>query len=1177
MKRWIVGIAVVTIGVSLVTADARAQLKRRQEKVHVRGKYRVRSRTSVKRSVAAKQILAEEFMIAKIKAQVQSIILQQMGILKRRLGFTPQDAPKYPEYLFRLASLYNELQNNYWMKAMSFDEKIFDAQEAHKSGLVARYRRSKSQYLKAHKAWLTKSLMTFRTITTKFPKYGRLDEVYFHISNTAKKLVEREKDPTRKQAWEKVMLMYFRKLLQQFPRSKYKPDALLAYAEHSYNAGDFGTAYKLYKAITKYRHSPVYPYAEYKIGWIFLNLARRAQDSSAKRKYYQQAMSQFLKVLGIRNAKVNLSSEARKDIVRTYASIGDAAQAYGFFRRPNIGGPKRVKWMMVMLGDVYYAQGKNEDARYIYDEAIRRWPRDSARCKWMLAYVDATINTGNKGKQVKAIQRLGVVWRGMARQFGPRKRQTRDCKSSAANIMRMLATQWHSEAQKTKNFATLDKAQYLYETYLESFPHNRDLYVMSYYYADLLFLLGDTMPQKANWPKTALAFKTVLKLKKPKGMKQANFIKKRNDAALAMVECWMRHFNLSSKALTKKPKEKEKQKKECIKRKRRKCVKFAMPKFEPKPIPSDLQKMIDAIHTYVKYVPRSKWLVKLMYNEALIYYNYNHFDKALPLFMRIALHHQEDEEPARLSALRVIAILKLRKRYGEMKKYIDQFYQAKRLMSDMSFKLKMQEFKRNAMWEEAQKLASKKRFKAAGELFEQIAKNYPQDSRLDDILWNAGINYEAARLIGAAVRMRKLLRIKKPKSKLASKALYFIGGNYHALAFYEKAASAYEKYAEGYPKEKEAPKALKWAILFRWGTGNVHKMMLDVKSFIKAYSRQGRKHMSQVAEVHFWVSRVYQAQMRRGNKDAEMKLISHLNQYLARYRHSGGLAHEIEALARLGELYWSRSCKVQMTDGMCVKVTYQRRRRRKKLAHKKKRLRYLDRERRGMLAAKRKFHQVVSAWGSNAKSAMARMKGKTPAEKQKKAMAALYWVAMSRFMLADMKFEAYMKLDIPRNLNFDPRHPSVAKRSVKKFAGWAKKKAQGLSKLRANYEQVIKLKQAHWAIAATARIGMLFHNFARQLYDAAIPSYLHSDEEKDAYRDELQKYGDPLEVKAKQGYILCLATAKKYNWFNEWSRLCEREINDLEPEKYPLTMELRAQPGYVSTDLSQGAVITTLR
>lgn len=1162
MKRWKFMMVATATVFCFGLPYARAQLKRKREKIEVKGKHKVRSRKAVERSTEAKNIRAEEFMIAKIKARVTSIIQKQMKLLERRLKYTPEDDPKAPEYMFRLASLRNEMQNDQWMKGMAQNEAIFKAEEAGNKAKAARYKKLKERYFKAHQAWLRSALMLFREITEKHPKYGRMDEVYFHISNTSKKLVEREKDPKRKEGWTKVMLTYFRKLLQQFPKSKYVPDALLAYAEHSYNTRQFDAALKLYERITTYKNSPVRPYAIYKIGWVYLNI-----------RQYTKAMNQFLKVLKLRGTKLNLVNEARRDIVRTYTHVGKVEAARGFFRK--VAGPKNVKWMMVMLGDVYYAQGKNEEAIAIYDECLNQWPRDKDRCKWTLSMVDAAINVGNKDGQVKAVRRLGKVWRSVAEQFGPKKPVTTECKANSANIMKMLATQWHNESQKTKNFETLDKAQYLYETFIKSFPGSPDLYIMRYYYADLLFMLGETLPDKANWPKTAEAFNDVVQTKKPPKMPQKEYIERRNSAALAMVNSWMQHFNVTAEKLTSKPKELDKQKKKCVKRRRRKCLKWEKPELAKLPIPADRQKMLEAFRTYTKFVPKSDWLVKIKYNEALVYYNYNHFDKALPLFMDIATKHQDDEEPARFAALRVVAILKRDNEFGKLKKYIDIFIESEKLMADMAFKLKMQEYKRNAMWEEAEKLRVAKKFKDCGEAFEQIAITYPQDERIDDIYWNAGICYESARLIGAAVRMRRMLRKRKPDSKLASKALYFIGGNYHALAFYEDAAQNYERfYQEAAKKNKsldDASTALKFAILFRWGTGNISKMMDNVRDFIKTFNSKG-KFKSEVAEVHFWVHRVYEDE---DTKDSETKLVSHLSQYLSRYRKQGGLDRQIEATAKLGKIYWKRSCKVDMVDGMCVKIRYERRRRRKKLARKQKRVIYLSRERRMKKSAMSRFRSVLKLWGK--KGPGARMAGKTPAEKKARAAAALYWVAMAKFSLVDVEFEEYMKLDLPRKLNFNPRYPRKMKAAQKKFASWAENKAKSLEKLRERYSQVILLKQAHWAIAATARIGMLFHNFARQLYDAPVPSHLSTDMEKNAYRDELQKYADPLQARAMNGYVLCLNTAKRYNWFNEWSRLCEKEINELAPEKFPLTMELRAQPGYVSTALTSGAVVTKVQ
>ena len=37
--------------------------------------------------------------------------------------------------------------------------------------------------------------------------------------------------------------------------------------------------------------------------------------------------------------------------------------------------------------------------------------------------------------------------------------------------------------------------------------------------------------------------------------------------------------------------------------------------------------------------------------------------------------------------------------------------------------------------------------------------------------------------------------------------------------------------------------------------------------------------------------------------------------------------------------------------------------------------------------------------------------------------------------------------------------------------------------------------------------------------------------------------------------------------FNEWSQLCEAELNQIKPVEYPLASEIRAQPGYVSRSI----------
>jgi hypothetical protein len=69
----------------------------------------------------------------------------------------------------------------------------------------------------------------------------------------------------------------------------------------------------------------------------------------------------------------------------------------------------------------------------------------------------------------------------------------------------------------------------------------------------------------------------------------------------------------------------------------------------------------------------------------------------------------------------------------------------------------------------------------------------------------------------------------------------------------------------------------------------------------------------------------------------------------------------------------------------------------------------------------------------------------------------------------------------------------------------------------------------------------------------------------DAYCDQMTDTAEPLETKAIEGLGTCLNKSSELSWFNEWSQLCEGELNQIKPSEYPLAAEIRAEPGYSST------------
>jgi hypothetical protein len=129
---------------------------------------------------------------------------------------------------------------------------------------------------------------------------------------------------------------------------------------------------------------------------------------------------------------------------------------------------------------------------------------------------------------------------------------------------------------------------------------------------------------------------------------------------------------------------------------------------------------------------------------------------------------------------------------------------------------------------------------------------------------------------------------------------------------------------------------------------------------------------------------------------------------------------------------------------------------------------------------------------------------------------------------------------------------------------------------------VFKLRQAQWTIAAAARIGQLHQDFAGQLYTAAIPKDLPvvdawGNRPRDLYCQELEDKAGRIEAQAIGGFESCLTAATQESWYNEWSRLCERELNQIKPVEFPLTSEVKPEAGFVPTTLSPTPVISELR
>jgi len=602
---------------------------------------------------------------------------------------------------------------------------------------------------------------------------------------------------------------------------------------------------------------------------------------------------------------------------------------------------------------------------------------------------------------------------------------------------------------------------------------------------------------------------------------------------------------------------------------------------QPQPIPEKEERMLAAFDVYIDYIkdPKDDELVGMKFLKANIYRRYNHFDKAIPLFMDILDKHKE-HETAEFSANLLLDTYNRTQKYDEMIALVDKldadtkFLQGKDDLRATLDRLKAQSMRKRAEQLEKDARASSDfaKFVACGQAYLDIYNRDPESEQNDEILYNAGVCFEDGRSIGAAISAYNLLQKYYASSKLSAKALARIGKAYGDIAFYEQSAAKLEEYARKYAGEKDAYDAMSDAVFYRKGIGDDAKAIENTRDFIKMF---GAKRPKEAANAHFSLTSVYEKQ---GDKNV---VIKHLREYIRGYGTKGGADRLVIAHAKIGQLLWEQSCPVKQINGTCVKIVRERAINMKN----KKRSRGSDQPTQCGPDSKikltvvkrddRKLKDAMAAFTAAAK-AFEKVGGKTGGDEG----GARYYYGLAKIAEADRDLEEYLALKFPANLNFDPQNKKVAEKSMKRFNDWVSQKQKVGGQPPKKYEAVLGIKDAANSITAAARLGQISQNFSDALFTAEIPKDVRSgefaDEKVEAFCDRMTEVAEPLEAASLNAYSVCLQKSTELGWFSEWSKLCEHELGQIRPEDYPSASELRAEPTNVAPVIAVEPPVTAL-
>ncbi len=1115
-----------------------------------------------------------------LKQRALALLVTEISQLQSLYNTTELRSKDRPQLLRRLAEDYVELENAAFREKTEAEVrrdalKKTNATEAGKQQTIV-LQRNKSM-LGARKA----SIAYYSLLVDDYsgqpgktfpqnppPSYPLLDEVYYYLA------YEYEQGGDTVNA-RRVYL----DLITKTPNSKYISNAYLAFGELFFNEAmsdpsKWEAAKQAYqKVISKPPpENKVYGYAWYKLAYVFWNEGDLPHALDAFKKTVDYGV-QFQQ---LPNAK-KLADSARKDVIPVYALAGSPTAAYNFFRNLSgdpAGSSEKTFKMMDDLGQNYLDTGHYPEAIALYRDLIVRDGGSDRVCDYQSHITEATM-------AMKSGDKVGIVseLNNQFKRYATFKQENRspDSKQRCANRTAAMATEtamaWHLEAvgsngqRGTGDPKTMDLAALLYKKVAETWNSDDfskfefprlvkedwpNIYKIKYNMADLLYF-------RENWAACGPAFDAVVQ-ENPTGPQAA-------EAAYAAVLCYQNIY------LAQHQKGSDKKGSGNLPGVGKDIKQDSDDKYKAKEMTEAQKSMVSSFNRYVCYIhpdksdaDGQKQLIEVKYARCRLYFEAQQWEEAAACFKDIAFNHSDNDFAVYASQLylestNVLAFHGLPNRSSciddmvtDVPKFIDLFCSGDKAQKNddtctllTKVQCDIQRLRAQHIVEEADKGGNSavELFKKGGKAYFDLWEKYgatplranqpPQCEKLDEIVENAARAFQAGHLVADAIRARMVLlnpQYRMEKSELSKDAMFKIGGNFQAIAVYDQASDWYERYAKENPHRKSADKALSDAIVLRLGIGQEDLAVADVKQYQKDY---GNSNAVETAQIAFAIGAHYAD---KEDWDSARRELT---------RAMGTLDHappdiQVQAHATLARAL------------MHLKGTGN--------------------------GAKGEYDRVRRIWGDGT-AAQAKIndayKSEGDEQRTRRLGKALDAVGEAMFFAAeDLKKE---KVD---SQPFPVYKGTGSKDDIKKYMSksvmpWVQKKQAAIEDVDKGYQKITELQPVpppDWVIASASRAGLMWGDFVDDFRRAPYPkewdkkgfvpgtgdtlSWL---EVKNTYLESLDSASEPVKTnKAKPALKRCLDDSVKYQFFDEYSRDCEKWLAKNYKVEYHVVDEIRGAP-----------------
>ena len=722
-----------------------------------------------------------------------------LEISKDFIGKTKEESANQDKILIRIAEYYVEEAQRELDEAVAAYEKAYaeyeKLYEAYQAGKIKKEpeepRQPRPDYQKA--------IAIYDILIKNFPESDLVDDAYY---NKAYLLSEMGEDQAAQQTWQA--------LIDKFPESEFAPEAYMKLAESYFYPQPSDTkeqikqklhkAIQLYKNVLRYKDTPRYDEALYKLGWSYYRLAADEPDR------YTDAILYFLAVVkDVERAKA-AGLEKNRDVVRAdvepealeymAASFVDpnyrksgVANAQEFILR--LGKPDYGLKILEHMGDRYAKITMWDNAVLAYQTLLDLYPDYAYAPSIQKKIADAYLAAAQPEKAFQERLKLFETYNPKTEWYASMEQRDIPDRidvldnayrlSEEALRVTMYSILSQAKAREQSEDTTGVKELYrqvvdLARRYIDNFPTDDHAYDINW----TLALVLDTKLGRFRD-----AFEEYLRVSNDYLETEHQYDAAINAIAVADTLVKMAGLRPDTTA----------------------AGASTISELPPSELSPEEQMLAEAYDNFIKWFPEAPETPGILASAGALYYNHRLFATAKKYYKTMVARFPNARE-------RSIGLLSLMNSYFFMGQYKDAEIVARKIVARKdSLPAEQVEVAQRkiaeAIFKNAEKLEQQGKYlDAAREYFRvyQDAKGYAKF--IDLALLKAARNYERVEEWQKAINTYQVLVQEYPDSKYALPALGNIAEDYKVLEDYASAAHWNEEIFHRFPGTKEAEDAL---------------------------------------------------------------------------------------------------------------------------------------------------------------------------------------------------------------------------------------------------------------------------------------------------------------------------------------------------------------------------------